>query len=212
MKVWMFYLNDRELYEKYKNMSLVPEDYDGTGKKPLYAYTNDKLLAKGFRKTRNMKRFKEKVFHLDEDELKELDDQFYFSSKLTIGEVKYAEEKTAPIVLTTSEHWLIVENPRETIGEIELGLKLPPIRIFTPKIRSLLKVIKYEAFNEGNIDVDDPYEQFPEIMRRYNKKYERFSKIISKGYGENQLGLLLYLFKEIFNIESLCEEINHENK
>lgn len=210
MKVWMFYLNDRKLYEKFRNMNMISVDYDNTGKKPLYAYTNDKKLAKGFKQTRNMSQFKEKVLHVDEEELKEIDDHFYFSSKLLVGEVTYGEDKVVHIILTTSEHFVIVENARETIGCLGESLELPALALFVPRVQTLLTAIKYQEYKEASKS-KIPYLGYKELMEAYTEKYKRFTKIVNRGYGGNQFGLLLYLCGDIFDEAKLCEVIQYEN-
>lgn len=123
---WLFYLNDDD---------------------SLYAYTDDKKLAKRFKHERNMKLFTCKKVKLDKEGVKYLaEDVNDGILHLATLHTKDADGKTYDIKLVISkmEEYTVMVEGGDLVASKLMVYAWTPLEIFSPKLRKSLKVLGYK--------------------------------------------------------------------
>lgn len=147
MKIYKFY---KKPDKEHENM-IIRNDYDLMTKYPLYALTNDKKLAKKFRKTRNMKMFLEKVDDMDNEQYvmfaKKHRGRVIVSTTLeTVLDKNTENQKVAYATVIATDNELNYLMESIDTGQI-LNLVIQnwvPIQIFTEEVQSFLKDLLYD--------------------------------------------------------------------
>ena len=201
MKVWIFYITDNGIinYLSRHNLLETWTYSESSDKYVVYAYTNKKKIVKEFMSTRNQKAFKLREVEMDEDEYKDFDNRFYTSSKLKKEFLITKNGTPSKFVLTTSEYWFVVEQDMETTNSL--------IESFSPFL-----------YDHGEI--------FQSSLRRYLEELgficprlpfldgpeSDVEKFMKKHAWKNQLGLFIYLYHDILDINGIMEKIGDSNE
>lgn len=212
MKVYIYYLIHKPTIDKLKGKRLI--DWIGVPESEindmcLYAYTKDKKIAKRFEYTRNMSIFKKYTKDVSDDEYDRLDNDASSFAKLSIANISYPfsddlltfnDMIICKIPLTSSEHWFAIDNYRESIMDTLMGLPhIPSTKIFREDIHQLLVDMDY---NDSVINTDDPLECI-----RTEKTLRPLASYSCYYAWHNIIGIITYLYENIFNPNSLFEVI-----
>lgn len=195
MKVIIYYLIKPEVISKMEKLlqNLTPaevcEDHF------MYAYTENKIIAEMFEKTRNMDQFYKKEVHMSKSEFSKFQSNYRSFHELQPIIFKVSDKTGVESIATYGEEWTCVEENSEHISELLTNIcSINPI-IFSDKQFDFLKTIgyvgNYSAYNahgdpklifgKGIDDVEDISDQFVKIMRK------------------NQFGAFMYFYKELIN-------------
>lgn len=210
MKIYMYYLIDKGSIKLLKDRNLM--DWigicnDDVKETCLYAYTNKKKLASAFETTRNMGIFHKVVKDVEDYEYERIakDAAGYaeiinqeFAYPFDIYDTKSIDSIKCKIPITMSESWFVVENHKESIMDFIDGYvsKIPDIRIFREDIYHILKDLDYNDTVARNDDYIRTYEELSPLAE--------YSCLCA---WENQIGILLVLYKGFFDEASIAEVI-----
>lgn len=205
MKVYLYFLTDRNIIEKMSGTYLlesldhftepVDEGYF------FYAFTNSKKVSKAFEKMRDMKKFYKRVESMDEDEYSELKRKFYSFSALSFQSLRCGEKQRIIIPITTGEYWYTVESRSESIySMIEFMDKVSPY-LFTQKVRDLLIDLQYVE----NFFPDD-YAHRPE----WESRNAEITDYMNNNAWKNELGVFLFLYDKLVIPANVISEGKYE--
>ena len=217
MKVYLYYLIHKPIIDILKSRRLI--DWIGVPVSEIddvcfYGYTDDKKVAKKFESTRNMSIFKKITKNMDEDEYKALEDKASSFAKISISDIPYPfsddlllfeDPIRCKIPLTSSEYWYGVENYKECIMETLMSLpKVPSTSIFREDIHQLLRDMDY---NDSVINTSD----VNECIRTCEVLHPLASYSCYYAWN-NIIGILTYLYENIFNHAAIFEVIVNGSK
>ena len=161
---------------KYHLFYLIHNDDDVE----LYAYTDDKKIAKRFREERDMNKFIYKVHYCNNSDIRRLHDE-YPSCNLAIAEGSTkkrgqgSKEMKISLVMTDNEYHSIISEYDSLINlDFQTFARYSPL-IFKKEIKHALNYIDYyhwyELFEAGESDVGMDYEIdiFEAFMVYYGK-------------------------------------------
>lgn len=188
MKVFLYFLTDKNVIKKMADTYLLEslnhfqepgyEDYF------FYAFTAKKKVAKKFEKMRDMTKFFKKEVEMDEEEYRELENQFYSFSALSMQSLLCGQHQHIVIPVTTGEYWYCVESRSESLCSMfEIMPKVTP-EIFEDKIINLL----------GTIDYNNS--MFPNFQPWREYQNEAHDYVLNNGW-KNELGVFLFLYSMV---------------
>lgn len=186
MKVWMFYYkaDPKDIIRDYiENQELTIEE-----KYPLYAITNDKVLAHSFMDTRNMKSFIVKTAKVDFEDYKDYvrsaqDAVLEMFSLETKDEYNFKVE--VDVTCTKYEYYTITDMDIELLNfDEDFWSGIPIYSVFNKKCIEALKTMGFTAFYK--MMATNPI--IPEEDDDYS----------SGGVSIDQVELLLTYFKGTF--------------
>lgn len=190
MKVYVFYLKDGNY--KFKSLQYIAEAIIERSGLILYAYTYRKSDAKVFREERDMSKFIEKKYDLNENDL---DD---FVSSYADSELNYEEFETnclnRDVLMTHFEKDLVNLCVPELIYDIIVDknkvLSESKINQMNSEIIDAFNTLGFQKINE----IIDNTESFGEVIDEYN---EGFSGHYNDGW--DGVGLFTYFFKDLLS-------------
>ena len=211
MKVYLYYLIDKKSIKLLKErmlMDWIGIDNDDVEDTCLYAYTRKKKIAESFEKTRNMEIFHKVVKEVDDYEYEQIAKDAGGYAELINQEFDYPFSKEClmftdqikcKVPITMSESWFAVENYKESIMDfIDSHVKkIHDIRIFRDDIYHILKDMDYNDVVSRNND----------YIRRDIGELSPLAEYSCHYAWENQIVILLALYKGFFNETSIVEVI-----
>lgn len=182
MKLYLFYLIDTEIINKYIKYKWIEPKHEINPEKPfLYAYTSSKNLANKFELSRNMKVFMKHVANInDEDEYEQTLDK-----RGQIVEVPLENGNGKTIVPVTENEFWFLDRSSETMFDYLRQIITPiPTAIFCDEVRWFLHQISFPYV------VGEENEEFFEIEGREDIPMKEF---------QNEFGVFLYIFEDIID-------------
>lgn len=203
MKVWIFYLTDRDIIDFYTTTCRVEstqyKQVDLNSGYLLYAYTDKKKLARLFRETRNMEKFYVKEIEITEEEFKEMDDIYHGFNNILLSSLSRDtdQENTLKIPLTSTEQWICVDNAQESLFNY-VSIEL----MFDWTILS--DKMKEHLWKTGFMFFDDSGEHEAEI-EELELKYGEVTNVRVK----EPFGLFITLYDHILDKDGLLEVVRN---
>ena len=194
MKVYIYYLIDKKIIKHLHLLGVLENiSYHFVENEPfLYAYTNDKKIAKKFEETRNSSVFFRKVVDMNEDEFSKFEFSYRSEIKIDENELKVGKDNYVIFPTTISEYSYSVYYGRETINDILEKIPKIPLCIFTGKSKEELSGISYNT----------------EILHEEDVKVNKFVK----KYGwRNDFMLLCIIYKNILDFDANSIEVVRVN-
>jgi len=206
MKVYMFYLTDKNAVKRLKSMNLLESlsvsSYNDS-KYFFYGYTSKKKLAKKFESIHDMEKFYLKKVEMEEDEFEEFNSSNRSFHLIQETPLLCGENSHTILPLTSGEEWAVIEEAKEFIYEIlcnKCKIDVIPTEIFTNDMYEDLANLGYLRYA--------PHYETSSLME-YISEHE-FAEYIDNNGFENRLGLYIYLYGDIIKINEVLTEGSYE--
>ena len=203
MKVYLFYLIDKEMIQYLKELGLcewLNYKEQEIEKGMLYGYTKSKKIAKAFWKSRDHTIFIKKEVELDFDEYQDLDIRSYNYGGIKEEKLSFLMDGMKQMIfpLTTAESWNVIESRGETINYYFQGY-VDPINtsIFKKDLKINLRELGYNDWVTGDNMISEA-----EVL----SKLERFT--VHEAW-KSEFGLFSFLYGDMldygFTLERMSE-------
>ena len=209
MKVYIYYLIDKKIIKHLHLLGVLENiSHHFVENEPfLYAYTNDKKIAKKFEETRNSSVFFRKVVDMNEDEFSKFEFSYRSEIKIDENELKVGKDNYVIFPTTISEYSYSVYYGRETINDILEKIPSSDGFLFFSDVENSALILSCVlGFCYGKnmpVLVLDEEKKFIKLFPCENKKLS-----LKNFYSENEL--FNWLEKNIENLKS--ESLKRANK
>lgn len=169
----------------------------------LYAFTNDKSLFKAFDNDRNIGKNKyliKRTVKIDDDEYDILRSDHGYA-ELDMVKIRCSCDSVTWLPLTRDEEHNTTYCNQEIISEFLMDSVLIDHNVFDYKVQDLLETIFYGFYRDIWYGSEDDVD-----ARLYNVSYG----IDPDSLWQNELGLFLYLYKDLISMEHIWETINNQ--
>ena len=208
MKVYMTYLVISDDDFKDLNINIILDrgrfrKTDSGMYVSLYAFTNDKSIFKSFANDRNLGKNRyliKRTVKMDDTTYAILRSDHGYA-ELGMVKLRCSHNMVTWLSLTKDEKYNVTHGNREIISEFLMDVVLIDYKVFDYEIQDLLEIIFYNYYRDifygSDSDIDE---------RLYNTSYG----IDPDSLWGSQLGLFLYLYKNLISLEHIWENINKQ--